>query len=272
MPKLLGVRTRPSPKCHCQTRLTITRAVSGFVCRRDPAGQLAPAAPFADGRLSFAREEPRQAPRDDRPEPGVTAADVDRHVLDLGKQPARSSPFLHGHRQRRLGRQARLEAGRARAMSSARFLSISAGLGVFLSMRRQLRLDLRDLPELLFPGLDLSLGDERHPVHRVLGPLGAEVLEDVRAVEDAGEGVVVLLRDRVELVVVAAGTAEREAEERLAHGVDLVVDHVADDLLLVGVAAVPDAVGEERRGDQPGRVDLSSVRGSAAGRRRSDGR
>ncbi len=30
MPKLFGVRTRPSPKCHCQTRLTMTRAVSGF--------------------------------------------------------------------------------------------------------------------------------------------------------------------------------------------------------------------------------------------------
>ena len=94
----------------------------------------------------------------------------------------------------------------------------------------------------------------------------------MRAVEDAGEGVVVLLRDRVELVVVAAGTAEREAEERLAHGVDLVVHHVADDLLLVGVAAVPDAVREERRGDQPGRIDLAAVRGPASGLRRSDGR
>jgi hypothetical protein len=29
-PKSLGVRTRPWPKCCCQTRLTITRAVSGF--------------------------------------------------------------------------------------------------------------------------------------------------------------------------------------------------------------------------------------------------
>ena len=28
--KLLGVRTRPSPKWCCQSRLTITRAVSGF--------------------------------------------------------------------------------------------------------------------------------------------------------------------------------------------------------------------------------------------------
>ena len=30
MPKSLGVRTRPCPKCQAQTRLTITRAVSGF--------------------------------------------------------------------------------------------------------------------------------------------------------------------------------------------------------------------------------------------------
>ena len=30
LPKLLGVRTMPSPKCFCQMRLTITRAVRGF--------------------------------------------------------------------------------------------------------------------------------------------------------------------------------------------------------------------------------------------------
>ncbi len=89
-----------------------------------------------------------------------------------------------------------------------------------------------------------DLGHERHAVHHVLGPLGTQVFEDVSAVEDAGEGVIVLLRDRVELVVVTAGATERQAEERLAHGVDLVVHHVADDLLLVGVAAVPDAVGK----------------------------
>ncbi len=153
----------------------------------------------------------------------------------------------------------RVRRSRSRsAPSSARFLLELRGLGLFLD-GGQLRLGLRDRPQLLFPGLDLSLGDQRHPVHHILGPLGTKVFQDVRAVEDAGEGVVVLLRDRVELVVVAAGTTEREAEERLAHGVDLVVHHVADDLLLVGVAAVPDAVREKRRGDQSGRIDLSSV-------------
>src|SRR5665213_3265036 len=29
-PKSLGVRTRPAPKCHCQIRLTRTRATSGL--------------------------------------------------------------------------------------------------------------------------------------------------------------------------------------------------------------------------------------------------
>jgi hypothetical protein len=58
---------------------------------------------------------------------------------------------------------------------------------------------------------------------------------------------------------VAAGTTEREADERLPHGVDLVVYHVANDLLFVGVAAVPDTVREKRRGDHPGRVDFCPV-------------
>ena len=42
--------------------------------------------------------------------------------------------------------------------------------------------------------------------------------------EVAGQGVIVLGRDRVELVVVAAGAGDRQAEERLRQHVDLVVD------------------------------------------------
>ena len=53
-----------------------------------------------------------------------------------------------------------------------------------------------------------------------------DAVERPRAVEDAGQGVVVGRRDRVELVVVAAGAAERQAQERLADRVDLLVDDV----------------------------------------------
>ena len=45
-----------------------------------------------------------------------------------------------------------------------------------------------------------------------------------RAAEEPGEGVIVLIGDRVELVVVAAGTGQSEAQKRLGDHVDLVVD------------------------------------------------
>ena len=45
-------------------------------------------------------------------------------------------------------------------------------------------------------------------------------------------------------MIVAASTAERQAQERFAHRVDLVVDHVADHLFLVGVASIPAPVGQ----------------------------
>ena len=43
LPKLLGVRTMPSPKWCCQRRLTITRAVSGLSFDDQPLGEAAPA-------------------------------------------------------------------------------------------------------------------------------------------------------------------------------------------------------------------------------------
>ena len=46
-PKSLGVRTRPAPKWFSQTRLTITRAVSGLSALRDRLRQLEPAAAVA---------------------------------------------------------------------------------------------------------------------------------------------------------------------------------------------------------------------------------
>ena len=54
-----------------------------------------------------------------------------------------------------------------------------------------------------------------------------------RALQESGQGVIVFVADRVELVIVAAGAGDRQAEERLAKDVDLVVDPV--DLVLAGV-------------------------------------
>ena len=104
--------------------------------------------------------------------------------------------------------------------------------------------------------------------HEVLGPLrllrpGEGV---ARAGEDAVEGVIVLARDRVELVVVAAGAGDRQAEDRLAQRVDRVLDRQVVVVLRVEAEAAGD--GQEAGGDDP-RVAASRVRVRQPGRRRS---
>ena len=69
-------------------------------------------------------------------------------------------------------------------------------------------------------------------------------------VKERQEGVVVALRQRVDLVVVAAGAANREAEERLARRGDDVVEPVIAGLLPVGGLVVPDAETVVARGDE----------------------
>src|SRR5207302_1095400 len=60
---------------------------------------------------------------------------------------------------------------------------------------------------------------------RLFGPARHVLVDDAPgALEDTGEGVVILVRDRVELVIVTAGTADGHAEEGLAEGVELLVD------------------------------------------------
>src|SRR5215469_3154413 len=61
-------------------------------------------------------------------------------------------------------------------------------------------------------------------------------VDGFRAAEDSSQRVVVLLRDGVELVIVAAGAAERQAEKRLAHGVNLLIDGIHARLFLVSPA------------------------------------
>ena len=56
-----------------------------------------------------------------------------------------------------------------------------------------------------------------------------------RAVQHTGESEVLLLGDRVELVVVAPRAAERLAHEGTTDDIDLLIDHVEDELLLVGL-------------------------------------
>ena len=70
-----------------------------------------------------------------------------------------------------------------------------------------------------------------------------------RAGEDAVEGVILLARDRVELVVVAPAAGDRQAEDRLAQRVDRVLDRQVVVVLRVEAEAAGD--GQEPGGDDP---------------------
>ena len=59
VPKSLGVETRGSPKWCIQTRLTMTRLVSGLSGGRDRASEIEPSAAMGEGRGVFAGEERR---------------------------------------------------------------------------------------------------------------------------------------------------------------------------------------------------------------------
>ena len=92
------------------------------------------------------------------------------------------------------------------------------------------------------------------------GVAGHRARDQPGAEEDARQGVVVLGGDRVELVIVAAGAGDREAEEGPADDVDLVVDVVGDHLLLVHVAGHEVGDGQQAGGDEPVRVDPAGMR------------
>ena len=74
--------------------------------------------------------------------------------------------------------------------------------------------------------------------------------DDLGRAEDAGHGKVVMLRDRIELVVVAAGTAHREPEKSAPEGIDLLIDGVEPQLFLVPLGQHLGAEGEKGRADE----------------------
>ena len=88
----------------------------------------------------------------------------------------------------------------------------------------------------------------------------------MRAEEDAGEAVIILGRDRVELVVVAAGARHGQAHDGTADDVELIVGDVGEDLVLVGVSVTPVADGEHRGGDRAGPVEAGGAFGRVSRR------
>src|SRR5262249_34322084 len=80
--------------------------------------------------------------------------------------------------------------------------------------------------------------------HRRAVSLGTRVLQYVRAEENAGKTVIVFGRNRVELVIMAAGASERQSEERPADHIDLIVGDIVQQFLFLCIAAAPVANGE----------------------------
>ena len=56
--------------------------------------------------------------------------------------------------------------------------------------------------------------------------------------EDTCERIVVLLRDRIELVIVAAGAGNRQAQEATSQGVDAIVEFIGSGFSRVGILVV----------------------------------
>ena len=87
----------------------------------------------------------------------------------------------------------------------------------------------------------------------------------VVVVQEGEQPVVVLLRDRIELVVVALGALDGQAEDALADGVHAIEHRLHAELLGIDAAFLVD----HRVAQEAGRDDLVLRRRSAAGRRRS---
>ena len=91
-------------------------------------------------------------------------------------------------------------------------------------------------------------------------------VERLCAHEDAGQRVVVALREGVEGMIVAAGAGEREPEHRLRHHVDLLIDEVHLELPPIALVEPFRPEREEARGnDLPRLVGRSRVLEQVAG-------
>ena len=92
------------------------------------------------------------------------------------------------------------------------------------------------------------------------------MLQGLRAVQDAGQRVVVGGGDRVELVVVAARAPDCLPQKRAAEGVELLIHHVHLKLFFVLLLEVGVADRQKRRRD-----DLAAALGGVGGREQIPG-
>ena len=188
--------------------------------------------------------------------------------------------IVHGHRQRRARGGVLLQfRDLPLQLGEPSFDPLELGLGIDVRLRLRsagfslvgglrpllqgllLRLELLLLLHQVVEGLlvrqeglvgGLAARSERMQVPaREVAPIEQVAVDRLGARQDARQGVVVAGGDRVELVVVAPGAADRQPEEGLADRVELLVDHVDQQLLLVGRA---DHLGPDD--EEPGRHDV----------------
>ncbi len=172
-------------------------------------------------------------------EPIVTSAHVNARVVET---------FVSG-----LG-----DAAFLQAVTGGKLLQFGADPAPFFFERsdvgrvfRERLVDGGDPPLDVGPLAFLLLGRKDRNAHDLFpGGLGRELIEDVAAEKDAGEAVVIRRGDGVELVIVAAGAGQGEAEEGAAGDIDLVVHDVGVRLFLVGVAVAPVADRVHAGGDE----------------------
>ena len=201
VPKSLGVRTRPTPKWYCQTRLTITRAVSGLsrsVNHRASVSRRREVLASPGGAGNFGCDATVTAGT-----PGPTSGP------GLAAWP-RSNKRLTGAFERRLAEEIALWQTVARCIAAA----ICAGV----------------------------------PIGRVSSVRPSD--GSLERLEDRDHAVIVVHGQRLELVVVAAGAAEGQAQEDLGGRVDQVVELVVAVLFRVGRLVVPGAEPVVAGGDQ----------------------
>ena len=77
---------------------------------------------------------------------------------------------------------------------------------------------------------------------------GQRQIRESAGVEDAREGVVILSRNRVELMIVAAGAGDGQSEEAAGQGINAVVQFVSGSAGGVGVLVVLRPQAEEAQG------------------------
>ena len=75
-------------------------------------------------------------------------------------------------------------------------------------------------------------------IERTAG-LGTDVGNDVAAIKDPRQRIIIGGRNRIELVVVAAGASDRQTQKRARRDIELIVDNVGQHLFFVGIAVAP---------------------------------